>query len=655
MDLVQLIAPVVSDPAAVWSVALGLALWAVLSGVALRTGTGRLVTALRRATLDLKKAPDAQRFAENFVGFSERMARDPVLGERWSEYRASLALPAPGSGSAVRATARPDQWFDQTLLRAPSVRVDARYHAALPNLLVGGGLLFTFLGLAVALHSAGDIVSGATAADRNGALRQMLSAASLKFWTSVAGLFASITFSLYRKARLRHVEAAIDGFIAALEIRIPLLTQASAQQEANELAREQMRVLGRLADKIGNSNEAALGSMLDNFLDRLNGGASSRMDDVVHKLAGLGDSLAGLQAGLGEAASRISTSAGSVADVMGEGTDSAFGRVATRLDAVSDGLERSARDVALAFAEAGERFQASLGAGAQGLASLLEASGARIAEALARSASESGGAFGRGADEAVARIAGSIEAMRVEMQAMSSDLHAAIHAAGDVFAASTRQGAEALAHSAAGAGASLEAAALNAAGTLERGGAHFGERLVASGDLVALRTEALAQEGGLLAQATNNAADRLSTFAHVLERAADPLAQATGDLRATGAAANDAVAPLTTIAAYMTEASRQMSDTAARLADAHSASTRLVESIDRASGRFEGVDRELAKTLEGLQEGLRGFTVSIDAFVGRTDANLARAAAQLLTVAEQLTTSVDALVETLEVQKVAAE
>jgi uncharacterized protein YoxC len=55
----------------------------------------------------------------------------------------------------------------------------------------------------------------------------------------------------------------------------------------------------------------------------------------------------------------------------------------------------------------------------------------------------------------------------------------------------------------------------------------------------------------------------------------------------------------------------------------------LIESLTGAAQRFEGVDRELARTLETLKGGLQGFTQDIAEAVEKTDSNLAKAVNQL--------------------------
>jgi hypothetical protein len=205
----------------------------------------------------------------------------------------------------VVATTEPRRWFDLgTLLRTAGA--DLRYHAALPGLLVGAGLFVTFLGLAAALSAAGEVVAeGVDQATRNRALRDLLGSASVKFVTSLAGLGLSIAYALYRKRRLKAVEAAMSDFLSALQERLPLKTQAALQAEANAILTKQYADVQRigseffvnlgstlerefdaglqqhikpLADAIeklssglANQNEDALESMLKSFLEKLEG------------------------------------------------------------------------------------------------------------------------------------------------------------------------------------------------------------------------------------------------------------------------------------------------------------------------------------------------------------------------------------------------
>ena len=245
----------------------------------------------------------------------------------------------------VWATSRVATWFDLGLLRADPIKLDLRYHAALPNLLVGAGLLFTFLGLAAALSAAGQVVEGQASA-RTGALKALLDAASFKFITSLVGLFLSIIYALFRTSVLRRLDHQIDRFIAMVELRVPIITPVSLQHRTNELLERQASHLetfstdlalgiGSALDRVfdhrlgehiapltaamatlGNRNEAAMNSMLDSFLQRLKGGAGDHLDDVAKTLGGLGESLEGFQAGLGDASTRLVQSSEALATRM---------------------------------------------------------------------------------------------------------------------------------------------------------------------------------------------------------------------------------------------------------------------------------------------------------------------------------------------------
>src|ERR1700733_7699755 len=110
----------------------------------------RLTWSLRQARTRIGQETDSVQFAEHFEALSSDLLKLPYVAPRWRQYRETLVIPAV-PGRPIRATAHAEQWFDFSL--CADAGLSQRYHATLPNLLVGAGLLFTFAGLTVALDA----------------------------------------------------------------------------------------------------------------------------------------------------------------------------------------------------------------------------------------------------------------------------------------------------------------------------------------------------------------------------------------------------------------------------------------------------------------------------------------------------------------------
>ena len=147
---------VIVHPATIWVVVAVLIVWALWSGGQAARATARLTGSLRQARTRIAQETDAIRFAERFETIASELLQVPYVGPRWRQYRETLVIPV-APGRPIRSTAHAEQWFDLSL--CADAGLDQRYHTALPNLLVGAGLLFTFFGLAVALSVAGEIVA----------------------------------------------------------------------------------------------------------------------------------------------------------------------------------------------------------------------------------------------------------------------------------------------------------------------------------------------------------------------------------------------------------------------------------------------------------------------------------------------------------------
>lgn len=660
--MIDSLASFVGNLRVIWTVIGLLLAWAVWSGFALSRSANKVRRSAVRVRELIEASPDRFAFAAAFQAASEGIETDPILGGQWREFRNTLVL-RPNPRPCYRATTRPSQWFDIELLR--SAGADLRYHAALPNLLVGAGLLFTFLGLALALSSAGSVVSG-EAAQRNAALTTLLSTAAFKFFTSLAGLSLSILYALYRTRLLRSVEGAVGRLNHALEERIPLITPAELQQEANDLLQRQYEhtqafanelavnlgqaldgvfdnrlnqhlgplteILGKLGDRLSSHNENAMQGMIESFVKNLQGGATDQMRGVATNLQGLGTQLGDIQGALAQAAARMTEAADVMGQRMGAGADAALGRMTEHMDQLASqlaGLSQFSR-------QAGQEALSALVERIDRTAGGFEATAARMAAAIEASASQTGNALGRGAEEAVQRIASATEAMRDQMRSLLDEFKTAAASAGETFRAGSAAGAEALKETLGGAGESVVAALQKASANLSEAGEHAGRQLAGGGEAARAQLEeagagfgnqagSLASRVGQLGEAAISLAARAVELEKVAAAAAAPLSASTAELRKSSEAALAATTPLREVAGAIGQAAERLDQLGHRLDSLQARSEQLSARMSEAAGRFDGVDETLALVLRELNTSLQGYQDQVRQVVTEVDRHFGKA------------------------------
>ncbi|WP_126401114.1 hypothetical protein [Blastochloris tepida] len=244
------------------------------------------------------------------------------------------------------------------------------------------------------------------------------------------------------------------------------------------------------------------------------------------------------------------------------------------------------------------------------------------------------------------------------MRGLIQEFKGAAVSAGEVLEKSGTAGAAAVGASLNGAGQAVAAAltsaseALTGAGqaagaALQRGGEAAGARLDQAGSGFGGRAETLAQQVAALTTATNGIVLRLTEFEQAADKAAQPLTASATDLRAAGQAARAAVEPLGQAAQAVGRAADQIAGAGQRLESTQAAAGRLAENLTQAVGRFEGVDRDLARVLGELQVGLQGFTEQVAKTVKQTDDNLGKAAGQLGNAVKDLEAVLEPLADVL--------
>ena len=209
----------------------------------------RRVAALRRAldhAIRVVSEVDGQaQFKQRFPTIFKQLAENPMLGPAWRAFAPTLTE-APSRTASMGYTRRPKDVFDETLMA--SAGINLRFFGAIPNFLVGAGLLFSFLGLVAALHFASAGVASDNVAQAQRALADLLAAATFKFATSIAGLGASLIFSWREKAQLFRLQWRVQHFCSLLEARMtPVTTESllSVQLEEMRGLRNQLQRLSK--------------------------------------------------------------------------------------------------------------------------------------------------------------------------------------------------------------------------------------------------------------------------------------------------------------------------------------------------------------------------------------------------------------------------
>jgi methyl-accepting chemotaxis protein len=214
------------------------------------------------------------------------MLRNKYLRHSWQKFRETL-IEQSADNLEIRNTARPQLYFNtaEAGLRFPIFR-------AMPNLLVGVGLLLTFFGLVSALYFTTDAINKAhDLAASQEALKDLLHAASFKFYTSIAGLAGSIIMTLVLRYGTSKIDGGFDALAAALESKLVFVTPESIAFDHYREAQEQTRNLRlfntEVAVSIGRHIEEAIAKSLPNQLAQALAPLTRSLNDVAGKLTSM--------------------------------------------------------------------------------------------------------------------------------------------------------------------------------------------------------------------------------------------------------------------------------------------------------------------------------------------------------------------------------
>ena len=203
--------------------------------------------AITRALGILESAGDTEGFYTKFKALGDQFAGQPVFASPWSEFSKTVVL--DNARLLVRITRRPEAFFHAQSLIAP--RINLRLYTAMPGYLISLGLFFTFIGLVAAIAIAAQgLTQGADSARMQEALVLLLNVASLKFVSSITGIFLSIVLSFVQKSWMNGLHMRIHQFCASVEKRTQLVTTEQLLYQWLLAQEQTTRGYARLAEDI---------------------------------------------------------------------------------------------------------------------------------------------------------------------------------------------------------------------------------------------------------------------------------------------------------------------------------------------------------------------------------------------------------------------
>ena len=265
---------------------------------------------------------------------------DPALKFLLRETEAGLIdLPAT-SGSGLQSysfRSHADTWELRSVLGG---RLNLALFETMPNLLIGFGLMCTFIFLAVALQQAGLALNAldVSARQQDQALQSLIATAGGKFITSIAGLLCSLLWNWRAKVALENLQAELDTLCHTLRSQVPdnaaeasMRVQLSLFQDMLEQHRAQVRQLGRFEGDFAN----AIGEAM-----------SRHLQPTFDKLSGLADSIQVSSQSFGHAGSQAADELGKAGAVLTQGIESGLSTFHDAVAALSQTIHTTRSTVA---------------------------------------------------------------------------------------------------------------------------------------------------------------------------------------------------------------------------------------------------------------------------------------------------------------------
>jgi hypothetical protein len=675
------------------SVAPSLALWIGVAALACAVWLGLVFVAptwleIRRRTRALRDLPDREAFARGFERFDGLMRVRGRLRHAWGELKEALILPEEDEPRpVVRNTVRPSLY-----LNLHDLGLHFRGFHALPNVFVGVGLLFTFAGLVAALRFASEGIGAGDLDRTQQALTDLLRAATFKFYTSIAGLLASILFGFFLRSCVSWLEHALDRLCTELEARMLFVTPEALALRHLRLAETQAVELKRfnteLAIAIGRQVEAAFDAALARRVEPAAQAMHERLAQLPHELGGaMTPAVAQLEQAVAQIADQNRTRLGDLAEdfhkqLRGaagaelQGLAQTLARVGEALDRTSGQLGASGEDLlrqvqsaTLELTAAVKEIEGTMRGLQDRARAEAEADGARRAQqfeamrqdvervvgSLAEAQEATLARLNRESDDAAARIGERLQTAAEQLERSGAVVMATVaQVSGHLAELGMRVGAEVEAQVKRAAAETAE----RQAGAMEAGQRRMAEAtaaIVASldglGERFAAASASLAAQVDQALEGLRAVERRFAEHAGAITRASEGAGKSATAFEAAAIGIGRATAPVLQAVQVVAQSVDGLKSANADSVAAVRGTLQRIEAVgatiaetsaalrevwDQHAGRFAQVDVELGKAFRQMVEGAQANAEAIRRYVEEFDGALADSVERLGGAVEEL-------------------
>jgi hypothetical protein len=518
---------------------------------------------------------------ENFIRIDDALSAS-IFGASWTEYRACLRQ----EEGRILYLRHPDEYLG--LHAIGNTSFPARFFAAAHGYFIGIGLLLTFVGLVAALKFAAAGVASSDIAVAKQALNALLSAASFKFMTSIAGLGCSLILSVAARTMTYALESAAHGLAHDLESAMTPIFVESLAYDQLAISRQQLARLDRLDAELTTELEPRLAAGLDAAVAPVVAGIKALPAPLVAGLAEIRNEIRASDETLSRTLQGFSSE-------MRSSAGSEIKQLAGKLAEIGGAIGRTQQHIG----ESGQAFAAQTGLAAT---QLLDA-----ATALRDSMDGRVNAVGDRIEALAEALARNEAALAASATRAAQGMAESVKGAGDEIALRMVEATRGLA-------ATSDGLALRV-GTMLGGLDKINLSLATQIESMQLVVGAL--DGAKMA--LDSSATRWTESAAPVVAAVDASERVAGELRQ--------------VAERVVAAQREMADMAKGVT---ATAAKAAEVWDNYRGRFETVDEDLKLVFEHLQDGTRSFSKEVMEFVGGLDANLANGLQALSVGTEEL-------------------